>query len=257
MSIIVFSLNVWNLNENYKSRMKTLDDYLIDLRPDIVCLQEISVDPESGRPQTSELSKYSLCSSQLYSSQGKWGEREEGLATFSKLPIIAFNSFMLPDAPEDMQRRVQLLVAECCGKRLLIANTHLAYHLHREGDRVRQCEVIEAHLRRAAIQYDTAGIILAGDLNTLPDSQSLDVFKNSSLGLIEIFEKSAERETSFSFPKESPYMDEALWPDRWIDYIFASSSISVRDKRLALNGGQNGAFVSDHAALEATFELCE
>ena len=257
MSLSIFSLNVWNLNHNYKLRMETLDNYLIDLQPDIVCLQEVSVDPESGQLQTNELPMYSSVSSQLYSTQGKWEEREEGLASFSKLPIIAFNSFMLPDAPEDMQRRVQLLVVEYNGKSVIIGNTHLAYHPDHEEDRVRQCEVIEKHLQHAAMLFNTTEIILSGDLNTVPDSPSIDVLRSSSLGLVEIFEESTERETAFSFPKESPYMDEALWPDRWIDYMFASSSILVKSKKLALNGGQNGPFVSDHAALETTLEVCK
>ena len=257
MRLSIFSLNVWNLNENYKSRMRRLDEYLIVLQPDIVCLQEISVDPGSGRPQTSELPKYSAVASQLYSSQGKWDDREEGLATFSTWPIVAFDSFMLPDAPDDMQRRVQLLVVGYEGKRVLIANTHLAYHPDREDDRVKQCGVIEMILRRAAMQHGTGRIILAGDLNTLPNSKAIDALKASSLDLVDIFDKSTERSTEFSFPKKSPYMDEALWPDRWIDYIFASRSISVTSKRLALDSGSTGAFVSDHAALQATFELCE
>lgn len=257
MSLSVFSLNVWNLNGDYRARMKKLDEYLVDVKPDIVCLQEISVDPNMGRPQTIELPGYASMSSQFYSSQGKWGEREEGLATFSRLPVVAFDSFMLPEAPQDMQRRVQFLVVRYKKRKVLVANTHLAYHLDREEDRVEQCTVIEEHLVRASAQHNTSGIIVAGDLNTLPDTKTIDVLKGSKLRLVDIFEGSIERSTSFSFPKESPYMDTSLWPDRWIDYIFTSHSISVESRRLTLNGGPDAPFVSDHVALEAIVEFSE
>lgn len=251
----LLSLNVWNLNRDYKKRMAELDNYLAETKPDIVCLQEISIEPETGRPQTMELRKFSSIASHLYSSQGKWGNREEGLSTFSRLPIIAFESLMLPDASEDMQRRVQLLVVECEGKKLLIANTHLAYHLDQDNYRVEQCHVIESHLRMAARQQGTDAIILAGDLNSVPSSKPVNLFKNSELALNDVFEDSDERISGFSFPKESPYMDPSLWPDRWIDYIFASNSIIVKSRKLSLNGVKRGGFVSDHVALEATFEL--
>jgi endonuclease/exonuclease/phosphatase family metal-dependent hydrolase len=116
--------------------------------------------------------------------------------------------------------------------------------------------VIESHLRNAAKQQETDAIILTGDFNSVPSSEPVSVFKNSQLALNDVFEDSKERISEFSFPKKSPYMDSSLWPDRWIDYIFTSNSIILKSRKLSLNGGKGGGFVSDHVALEATFELC-
>ena len=253
----IFSLNIWNLNDDFSRRMEIIDNYLFRSKPEIICLQEVSIDPLSGVPQTSCLRKILRESSILYSTQGKWDDREEGLATLTTLPIVAFESFMLPDVEGDMQRRVQFTVLSHFERNIVIANTHLAYHLDSNTGRAQQCAVIIDHLQRITERYETKNIVLAGDLNTIPNSEPMNVLLNSPLNLTDCFEGSEYRRTRYTFPVESPYSNSNLWPNRWIDYALFSPSLRVNAARLVLDGKETGEFASDHAALEVSFELNE
>ena len=52
MRISVLTLNLWNINEPLAARFAALAAGLKQLRPDIVCLQEVARDPRSGRRQS-------------------------------------------------------------------------------------------------------------------------------------------------------------------------------------------------------------
>lgn len=255
--IKIASLNTWNLNRAYKARMALIDEYISKSSPDIICLQEISLEDPGGAPQTHYFTNALRNYCELYSSQGKWGEREEGLSTLTRLPVVAFQSLMLPDSENDMQRRVQFAVLKYSESKLIIANTHLSYHLDSEEGRIKQVSRILEHLERLSVQHGTKNIVLAGDLNSSPESEAVSVIFSSKLGFIDPFKESGLQARKFSFPRSSPFSNEELWPDRWIDYIFVTGPLEATSVSLALDGERGQPFVSDHAALELTINLLQ
>jgi endonuclease/exonuclease/phosphatase family metal-dependent hydrolase len=54
MAFRVLTLNLWNISEPLAARYRALEAGLKQLRPDIVCLQEVYRDPASGRSQAVE-----------------------------------------------------------------------------------------------------------------------------------------------------------------------------------------------------------
>jgi endonuclease/exonuclease/phosphatase family metal-dependent hydrolase len=253
----ILSFNTWNLNGDYHSRMKMLDEHIRRADPDVICLQEISLEQRDLAPQI-RLLDYTCCNySSLYASQGMWGDREEGLATFTRLPIVGFESLMLPDSEGDMQRRVQYTILKSGAGSIIVGNTHLSYHLDTEAGRTRQCRAIVQHLERLKEQYRCKNLVLAGDFNSTPDSEPIRTLLGSSLEFSDPYLESGLQKKSYSFPSISPYMNAELWPDRWIDYVLLAGDIYAKEVSISLDGRNGQNFASDHVALEAQIEFRE
>ena len=254
MAFNIFSLNLWNLNRDFRDRMRRLDRYLSHAQPEIVCLQEVSPVTPTGRPQSDLLCTRVPDMTRLYSSQYQWGDREEGLATLSRLQLLSFESFMLPPAEGDGLRRLQIAALDYHGQRMLVANTHLAFRHEQHDERLAQCRTIIGHLTSAAEHWQTDAIILVGDFNATPESPPIASIADSALGLRDLFAGTDLRRNRNTFPDNSPHFVGNATSVRWIDFIFATDRFKVQLLGLALDG-KNGDFVSDHVALEARLEL--
>ena len=254
MSISIFSLNLWNLNRDFRDRMAQLDGYLTTANPDIVCLQEVSPVSPGGRPQSDLVCTARTDMARLYSSQYLWDDREEGLATLSRLTLLSFESFMLPAAKGDGLRRLQISAYDHDGQTVLVANTHLAFRFEQNDERLAQCEAITKLLTSAAQHWQTDAIILVGDFNTVPGSAPIACITECALGLRDLFAATDLRRGRVTYPNDGPFFDGDTTSHRWIDYIFATPRFTVQSLGLAMDG-LNGNFVSDHVALEANLTL--
>lgn len=254
MTFSLFSLNLWNLNQGVSDRMRRLDTYLSNAKPDVACFQEVSPLEIGGRPQTDLLCTQSPEMTRCYSAQTLWDDREEGLATLCGLPLIAFDSFKLPRAPGDGQRQLQISVLEYRQRKFIVANTHLAFRENQDNFRVSQVETILRYLSSAAAHHGTEALILVGDFNSTPQSPPISKILRDQHGLRDVFAQTDFRRTQPTFPTEGPYAEVGA-TNRWIDYIFATDHFGIKSLKLSLNSGQTNDFVSDHAALEVTFYL--
>ena len=254
MAFKIFCLNLWNLNQDFRDRMRRLDVYLSRVRPDIVCLQEVSPVTPTGRPQSDLLYTQVPEMTRLYSSQYQWEKREEGLATLLRFPLLSFDSFMLPPAEGDGLRRLQIAAIDYRGKRILVANTHLAFRHEQHGERIAQCKTIIGHLTTAAEHWRTDAVLLAGDFNATPCSLPIASITNSILGLRDLFVGTKFRRNCSTITDATPHSVGDVKSHRWIDYIFATDRFEVQSLGLALDG-RNGDLVSDHVALEARLDL--
>ena len=254
MSLSIFSLNLWNLNGDVAARMRTADDYVALRWPDLLCLQEVSPLPGVGRPQSDLVGTQIAGLARFYSSQTQWDDREEGLSTLSRLPVLSFDSMILPVAPGDRQRRIQIAAVDVSGKTVLVANTHLAFRHEQDPERIVQCETLLRHLEAAAARHGTDAIVLVGDFNATPESGAVATLLRSELGLKDLFADTKERESQFTYVTDSPFTEQDA-DSRWIDYVFATESLTATSRKLGLNGAETGGFASDHVALEVTFDL--
>jgi endonuclease/exonuclease/phosphatase family metal-dependent hydrolase len=241
----VMDLNLWNLNEPLAMRMTALSEGLSGFNPDLACFQEVSM--ISGFPQV-EAVLVSLGYRYIYYGTGEWKGREEGivLAWKSDWKLIESSCQNLPHRDPDMSRGILAARLTIGGKEVLIATTHLAYRISDRDLRNAQAECVVAHLRGTYERW-LHSLILCGDFNDIPTSgipqvfvQNLEVYDaQDTLGMGE--------ETTFS--SRNAYVDPVLVPDRRIDYIMPSQTMTLSNFQLAMNTSERLA--SDHYALIA------
>lgn len=254
-SIKLFSLNLWNLNDDFKRRMQLIDQWVKHTSPNIVFLQEVSKDPDSARLQSDLIYAGDASIHRFYASQYQWDEREEGLAILTHFPVLGVESMMLPEAENDGLRRVLIVVLDIGGQRVVAANTHFAFRLGQDEARLEQSRHLLNCLVAACVYYKTESIILAGDFNAVPESPAVTEITQGELPLIDIFAHTEERTHKFTASSTNPYVNSDDGADRWIDYIFTSNDLNTLSCSLALNGVENSPIASDHFALEADIKF--
>lgn len=235
--------------------MAIVDSWITNIRPDIVFLQEVSPDPGNGRLQSDLIFSGDHSVKRLYASQYKWGDREEGLSIITRYPIIGTDSMILPEAAADGQRRVLVAALEIGGNRVLVANTHLAFHIEQDDMRHEQAIHLLKCIKQSSEFYQTNGIVLAGDFNAVPESTAISAVTKSDLHLSDIFTNTELRRHRYTSSSNNPYVDANDSSDRWIDYIFISKVLRATSRSLALDGEDGAPFASDHVALVAEVEF--
>jgi endonuclease/exonuclease/phosphatase family metal-dependent hydrolase len=145
-------------------------------KPDLVALQEVDVKTRrtSSVDQVAELAKLT----RMHAAFGKaiaFQGGEYGNAVLSRFPIRAAQTHPLP-AKAGSEKRCALAVVVRpwgdAGPDLTFASTHLD-HLRGEGDRLAQAAEI---LRVLTGENDARAMVLAGDLNATPGSETLKRF---------------------------------------------------------------------------------
>lgn len=158
-----------------------------------------------------------------------------GNAVLTRLPIIEHKNHLLPNVDNGEQRGVLVAQLEVTKIRqpLVIFATHLD---HRRDNRERVASV-EA-INKLAAEYDSKAMLLAGDLNDVPDSKTL-----SDLG----------REWKRTNEKPIPTIPVAT-PTRQIDYALyrPAQRWKVVETRVL-----EEAVASDHRPILAVLELME
>jgi endonuclease/exonuclease/phosphatase family metal-dependent hydrolase len=142
------------------------------LNPDLVALQEVDRNTKrcGGVDQTEELARLTG----LYGAFGKaidYSGGDYGQAILSRFPIENSQIHWLPGEP-DRERRIAFeATITHYDKKLKFATTHL--HHNNATFREQQSEVINQIYRESKIP-----VILAGDLNALPESKPLQILQN-------------------------------------------------------------------------------
>ena len=139
MTFRLLTLNLWNISEPLEPRYRALAAGLKKLRPDLVCLQEVYRDPGSGRSQAALVAE--MCG--LNHHVG-----EDGLSIISSQPVVRSVTKPLPQMPDDPPRRVLLAEFVVGARRLLVANTHLAYRPKMVEGRRKQAQAALTAIRR-------------------------------------------------------------------------------------------------------------
>ena len=164
MRLSVLTLNLWNVNEPLAARFAALAGGIEQLRPDIVCLQEVAHDLQSGRRQSDLVAQMCGLPHVL---------DHHALSILSRTPIVHSHSAALPEAPRDEPRQVLLAETSVEGRPLLIANTHLAWRPEMIVERKAQADALLAALARFASAGAPNAKILCGDFNDDPDSPAV------------------------------------------------------------------------------------
>ncbi len=255
MTVRVLTLNLWNLNEPLEARSAALVSGIKQLKPDIVCFQEVSPHPRLGRVQSEIIAEQWGFAHHAYSFSGRWGKREEGLAILSRQPIIRSVRVVLPEFPGDMPRQVFLSELNFESRRILVANTHLAFAVHMTRERSSQAAVVAAAIKNYRDEFRTPSVVICGDFNDAPDSPAIRTILESNPELFDAFASRHPKCRGHTFSSQNRYVDPALEEDGRIDYIFAGGELRPSSCDIVFDGQNGLEIVSDHFGLFCTLEF--
>ncbi|MGV3504673.1 MAG: endonuclease/exonuclease/phosphatase family protein [Adhaeribacter sp.] len=207
-----------------------------DQKPDLVALQEVDVyTNRSGKSvhHAADIARltgmYWFFTKAIDRDGGEYGD-----AVLSRFPILESKRFTLPvaDGLGGEFRSVALVKVQKDNKPFYFASTHLD-HLQQEDNRLLQAQ----HLKQIVQEEIKGPLILAGDLNAVPESQTMNIIRGfMNLG--------CRQQCPFTYPASNP--------SRTIDYI-----LSAPAEKFSVLNYQAIPYLnaSDHAPVIATIQV--
>jgi len=256
------SWNLWWRLGDWKRRADAIAQTLEELRPDLVCLQEVW--QEGAHTQAAALAER-LGLVHVFALDRTAGGVDQGVALLSRWPLTEVAQRALPVPPGINEPNVALrgMVQGPRGP-LLLATTHLIAFPHRSEWRERQVRVlVEFVVEGAGSVSDLSGrVIIAGDFNAPPDSDEIRVLTGRRQPhvpgwvFLDAWETAGDGSPGYTMSRANPNTAPLLLPNlRW-DYVFVRwpsgrpggvghpvhAEIAGREER-------NGVVPSDHFAV--------
>ena len=254
--IRVMTLNIWNYNEPWPRRRELIVDTVREVDPDVVGFQEIRHDGsrnEDGRNQAEQIAgrlpDYRFVSrpAQVDVEADRW----EGLAIFSRLPLLNSDHIELsrdPADPRDNHQRIVLHAEiDTAAGPLHIYDTHLS--LSREARQRTAREITAFALRHPA------PAVLVGDFNEIPSQEAIGHITREA-GFLDAWPALHPEDPGLTFSADNPYTGTD--DSRRIDYVFLrlGDAAHLRAcRRVADRPAPDGHHPSDHYGLVVDLEL--
>lgn len=244
--LLIATINIRNTADRWSERRAHLVTQLVELRPDVIGMQELRRWPSQARWVTRRLN-HSLGGGSAYrchatGKSGLWG-LWEGIAVLTRLPLLACGSL---DLGGDHRVASWVRMQLPGGMTLEVHNAHLS-----AGDdalRERQARLIIEHMN---LRGDGPRL-LVGDLNAGPGSSTLDVLGErlrSAYALVH------GKEPARTWPTP---LRPGLGNGTTIDYVLVGEHIEVIDAWLAFDRPaptDPTLFPSDHLGVAATVRV--
>ncbi len=250
MNVITFNLR--NNSDRWNDRFPLIIHTLLREKADLIGFQEVST-------AIGPVNQAELIANQLNAKLGKpfyqpylthcRGELSgrEGIAILSRLPVLAFDEIALPNIWRVAQK-VQVLISD---RPVTFFNTHLHHEpLSDESIRYPQAQAVLDWINESKTPN-----ILVGDMNAMPNSGTIQLFKKS---LTSAYAACHGQEPAFTFPTPLTAQGQEI-TSLAIDYIFFSqSNLSLQDCHLIGDRqltADPALYPSDHFGLSAKFSL--
>lgn len=210
-------------------------------RPDIVALQEVDDKTlRTGRvDQTAQLARLVGMTGKFVHQIDYEGGRY-GQAILSKFPISNLEVNWLPGVPDRQRRIAGSVTIDLGSQKLLFITTHL----HHADDAIRQQQAEQLNTIFASTGHtsEESGqlVVLAGDLNATPESETLKVLSRRWLSV------TAGRIDALTFP--------AATPIKQLDYVLCHPRAAVE---VVTAGVIDESIASDHRPLVVELYLRE
>jgi len=239
-TLTVVTLNIWNNNGDWPTRLDLIAIELAALQPDVVMLQEVLQNPDLPNQAETIADRLGFPHVHFVSVDSVGAPKRYGNAILSAYPFVETHTLRLP--PFDAYRMAAYALIEVGRQPVRLYTTHLQNPATPEGRGIRAMEI--AHL--LDFMETTGGdapLVLGGDFNaepSWPEMRMLDGYRD--LGGAGI---------TFG----PPYTGVA---GRRIDYLFdaAHPSIVPVSAGVALDHPDaQGRYPSDHFAVFARFVL--
>ena len=219
-----------------KLDLERIAEVINAVEPDLVALQEVDKGVERtncvDQPAVlAELTGMHVVFEKNIIYQGG----EYGNAVLSRMPVKRYTNHKLPQLTPDEQRGMLEVHVEHKGRPIVFYATHFDYHGD-DNERLASADM----LRDLIQEQETKTILVAGDLNTRPDST---VMEKVTAFLVD---------TYIPAPGSSGYTYPADTPDRRIDYILHTpdAGLQATESRVI-----DEAVASDHRPLLTVFKI--
>lgn len=137
---------------------------------------------------------------------------------------------------EDWCRSIQNAIIEINGKEVQIINVHGIWNIDKIGDArtIKQSEFILNNIR------DDIPVIVVGDFNLLPDTESINILNSKLINLID----------KYGIKSTRPTFDDGLDVGNLVcDYVFVNDKVIVNDFKV-INSN-----ISDHLPIILDFDI--
>lgn len=247
MELSVLSFNLCGVEDGwFEGRRRVLVEGLLALRPDLICLQEVS---SRGSPYPYDQVQDLADGAQMpYACFAPYGNPDEirsrargGIAMLSRWPFRMVETLQLPPGPQGTDARVAAL-----GTLILPAGdvhavcTHLSWQP--DVGEARDAQVDHLLARVADLWLDQPGIrlVMAGDLNALENEPAL----RRLLGVMQDCYRAIHPDApGHTWSHDNPLVWHPA-PDRRLDYVLADLTAEVQDAELVFTDPRRPA--SDH-----------
>ncbi|WP_428117681.1 endonuclease/exonuclease/phosphatase family protein [Candidatus Poriferisodalis sp.] len=258
MRVVTWNL-WWRFGDNWRARHDAIIATLEALEPDIVCCQEVWAERD-GENQADVVASALAMEVAHHPRFGRRG-LSFGNAIFSRTPILSSNSHSL--AVGDQSGHRSAVVARIAHPDSQVGEvpvicTHLEHRFPlsevRQGQVRTLCEL-------AAAEHDPDGfpVVLAGDFNAIPSSDEIRLLTGErpppvpDLVFNDAWTQAGDG-PGHTWCGTNPYLTQAMWPNRRIDYVFVSAPRPVplgNVKAIQIIGTEpvDGVVASDHYGL--------
>ncbi len=253
-SLSVLSLNVWNREKNWLSRLQLIKQWLKRLQPDLIGLQE-AVDREHVQEIVGE-----------FGYRSEWMGTESGIAIAARWPIENREELWLPGDDKNSNGGPALrgMVRAPCGAIPFTCATTAFYMTGHGYKRERQMPALNQFARSRSKEDFPA--ILVGDFNTDPESAEIRYLKGlqslngGSAYWCDAWEQAGEGSKGATWSRLNDYAAWAPWPNRRIDYIFVSQprldhAGTIEHCEVVCNESVDGVWPSDHFGVFARLRV--
>jgi len=259
----ICTLNIWNYNDPWPTRRALIAKTIKEHNPDIIGFQEIrhsSEKNENGQNQAQQLATHLPDYDYIYQPAQRESDKDqwEGLAIFTRHPILASSHIKLSVDPEDNRDNHQRIVLRAQIKTPVgsfnFFNTHLSLS-HKA--RIRSTQEITAYLNKYTEDIPSA---LVGDFNETPGQTPIRHITETH-HLIDAWAQQHPNDQGWTFSNENPYVRKGndKRSGHRIDYIFVKPSSTagpiISCQRIADQPDENNAYPSDHFGLIADLSL--
>jgi endonuclease/exonuclease/phosphatase family metal-dependent hydrolase len=256
-SLRVATWNLWWQLGDWKARADAIAETLEELRPDVVCLQEVW---QAGARNQAALLAERLGYRHAFALERSEDGVDQGLGLLSRWPLSDVEQRALP-TPSSVPTPNLVLRAVVQGPRgaFVLASTHLVPYPFRSAEREEQVRAIVEFL--AEHKDKSPFTVLAGDFNAAPDSDEIRLLNGRRPPVLrrwvflDAWETAGDGSPGHTLTKSNPNSAPLLLPNlRW-DYILVtwpSGSGGVGHPlraEVAGSAAKNGVVPSDHYAV--------
>ncbi len=240
----ILTLNCWG-NHGPLERIPLLQEAILSLQPDILCLQETPEDPFFPKLASS------LKHPTRVNAPDSW------LAVSSRFPVRQhrIESYRTL-SPLEPYRRQALGVELALGiNSLWVVTTHLAWKAEDEATRLKQADEL---IR--LVEPLGGRVFLAGDFNAKPQRDSIRRVRQQ--GFADLFARLHPEKPGITWDNSNPFIQShsVRFPDRRIDYLFLKEAAFPQIQLVSCEvagrtPNAKGLFPSDHYGLLADLNL--
>jgi endonuclease/exonuclease/phosphatase family metal-dependent hydrolase len=258
--VTVATWNLWWRFGPWEARQAAIVTTLRAASADLICLQEVWA--EEGGPDQAAVLADALGMHHVRSATPYREGVAFGNAVLSRWPITSTRVVVLP-RPDGRPSHRQAVVAHVESPRgdIPVISTHIDHRFDASAARLAQtaalAQLVHDERGDSAVAFPT---VVGADLNAVPDSDEIRALTGRSAppvnGLVftDAWEIAGDGSPGFTWRKDNPYLANAQWPNRRLDYVLVSWPRTTGEGtpvHAELFGTQpvGGVMPSDHAGL--------